>query len=160
MVEKMTRWGVGPKFALFSIIYGFFTVVLRLRWVTIFQMDFIPYWILATLGIILILIGLPFKFVALVTVHRAFNAGVLCTQGVFGLCRHPVYAAWVVFLVPGMVFLINSWIGLTAPLVMYIFLRILVRKEEEYLEQKFGEEYIAYKKMTPAVLPLGRMIRK
>ena len=64
------------------------------------------------------------------------------------------------FSCPRYVFLINSWIGLTAPLVMYIFLRILVRKEEEYLEQKFGEEYIAYKKMTPAVLPLGRMIRK
>ena len=160
MTEKMTRWGVGPRFALFSIIYGIFTIVLRLCCPTIFQMDFIPYWILAMIGFALILIGLLFKFIAVVTVHRAFNAGMLCTQGVFGLCRHPVYAAWIVFLVPGMMFLINSWIGLTVPLVMYILLRILVIKEEEYLEQKFGKEYLDYKKTTPTVLPIGWMIRK
>ncbi|MBN2301081.1 MAG: isoprenylcysteine carboxylmethyltransferase family protein [Lentisphaerae bacterium] len=160
MAEEITRWGVGLRFALFSIIYGAFTIVLRLRYATIFQMNFIPYRILATIGITLISIGIPFELIATVTIHRAFNAGILRTNGAYGLCRHPLYASWVIFLVPGIIFLTNSWIGLTVPFVMYILLRILVVKEEKYLEQKFGKEYLDYKKTTPTVLPIGWLTRK
>jgi protein-S-isoprenylcysteine O-methyltransferase Ste14 len=110
---------------------------------------------LATIGIILILIGISFDIVAIVTVMRAFNKGTLITKGIFGICRHPVYAGWVVFIVPGIVLLVNSWIALSIPLVMYFFLRILVIKEDTYLEKTFGNEYHIYKKRIPAVLPIG-----
>ena len=70
------------------------------------------------------------------------------------MCRHPVYGAWVVFNVPGLVLLANSWIGLFVPVLMYVTLRLLVRREETYLEQTFGEEYRRYRERTPAVFPL------
>ena len=54
-----------------------------------------------------------------------------------------------------MVLLANSWIGLTAPLFMYFLLRKLVTKEEIYLENIFGSEYIEYKKGVPCILPFG-----
>jgi len=70
------------------------------------------------------------------------------------MCRHPVYGAWVVFNVPGMVLFFNSWLGLVVPILMYVTLRLLVRSEEEHLEQTFGEEYREYRSRTPAVFPL------
>ena len=59
------------------------------------------------------------------------------------------------FFVPGIALLVNSWLALTVPVVMYILLRLMVRKEEAYLEERFKEEYLAYKRSTPAVLPVG-----
>jgi protein-S-isoprenylcysteine O-methyltransferase Ste14 len=54
----------------------------------------------------------------------------------------------------------NSWIGLTVPVVMYVIVKFLVSKEDEYLEQEFGEEYRVYKKQVPAILPLGWLKRR
>jgi len=73
----------------------------------------------------------------------------------FNINHHPLYSAWVVFIVPGIIFLENSWIGMTTPVFMYLLLYRLVIKEENYLEQIFGSEYLAYKKKTPCILPLG-----
>ena len=151
----MTFWGVGPKYTLFSLIYCILSVALSKYFDPFFKIDFIPYSLLATVAIVLILIGIPFYMVSLITIKRAFAAGRLVTEKTFGMCRHPVYSAWIIFFVPGIMLLVNTWIGLTAPLVMYFLLRILVKKEELYLENVFGNEYLAYKKRIPTVLPIG-----
>jgi protein-S-isoprenylcysteine O-methyltransferase Ste14 len=65
----------------------------------------------------------------------------------------------VVFIVPGIVILANSWIGLTTPIFMYFLLRKLVVKEEVYLESIFGDEYVDYKTKVSCILPYGK-IRK
>jgi protein-S-isoprenylcysteine O-methyltransferase Ste14 len=158
--EKMTSWGIGPKLAFFSILYGLFIFTLHLHYGARLRIGFLPYRMLATVGIALIVIGMIFFAAARRSFKSAFDAGILCTRGVYGMCRHPVYAAWVVFLVPGLVLLINSWAGLTMPPVMYVILKILVSKEEQCLDQRFGNEYRSYKKRVPAVLPLGWLTRK
>jgi len=158
--EKMSSWGIGPKLAFFSILYGLSIFALQLRYGTRLSIEFLPYRALATAGIALIVLGMIFLAASRKSLKRAFHAGVLCTRGVYGMCRHPVYAAWVIFLVPGLVLLVNSWAGLTIPPVMYVILKILVSKEELYLDQRFGDEYRSYKERVPAVLPLGWLIRK
>lgn len=158
MTEEMTRWGVGPKFTLLSIGYAIPIFALSMYFKTSFKMDFIPYRMIATIAIVLILIGIPFYIIAAVTLTRAFNAGKLVTSGAFGICRHPIYASWIIFIVPGIALLLNSWIALTIPVMMYLFLRLLVRlvrKEEMYLEKTFSNEYTEYKRKIPAVLPIG-----
>jgi protein-S-isoprenylcysteine O-methyltransferase Ste14 len=69
-------------------------------------------------------------------------------------------SAWIIFFVPGIMLLLNTWIGLSASLVMYLLVRILAENEEIYLESVFGEEYLAYKKRIPAVLPVGWFVSK
>lgn len=155
MTETMTKWGVGPKFTLYSAIYCTVLVGLTYFYDPLFRMDFPPYHTLAAIGIALIAVGIPFYLASLVTVMRAFKAGRLVTGGVYAMCRHPVYAAWVVFFVPGAVFLFNSWLGFTAPVFMYVLLRIMSRTEDEYLERTFGDEYRTYRNRVPAVLPVG-----
>jgi len=155
MAHRMTRWGVGPVFGLASAACCSPLVALRLRYPATFSMDFIPYWILVAAGMALIAVGVPFLLAGLVAVQRAISAGGLCTGGAFAACRHPVYAAWTVFLVPGTVLLSNSWIGLLLPPAMYAILRILVRREEKDLEEIFGDQYRAYKRRVPPVFPLG-----
>lgn len=155
MTNKMTFWGVGPKYGLFSASYCILIVTLSKYFDPFFKIHFVPYSVLATVAAILILIGIPFYIVSLVTIKRAFEAGRLVSEKTFGMCRHPVYSAWIIFFVPGIMFLMNTWLGLSASLVMYLLLLVLVKKEEEYLESVFGNEYLAYKKRVPTVLPVG-----
>jgi protein-S-isoprenylcysteine O-methyltransferase Ste14 len=151
----MTKWGVGPKFTLYSVLYClpalgaafYFDPLLKITWV--------PYPILAWIGILLIATGIPFYLFSLIPVMRAFNAGRLITGGVYGMCRHPVYAVWVVFFVPALALLFNSWLLLSAPLVMYFIAKSLVVQEDIYLEGTFGRAYLAYKEKVPAILPYG-----
>lgn len=155
MTDKMTLRGVGPKFAALSIIYGLAAIIISRYLDPLFQIGIVPYWILLILGIFLILIGVPFLIIAMSTVVRAYHADKLVTDGIYKFCRHPLYAAWVVFIVPGIVLPVNSWIGLTTPIFMYFILRILVREEEAYMESVFGLEYLEYKKNVPCIFPVG-----
>ena len=155
--EKMSRWGIGPIFASVSIAYGIVTLAITGYFHPFFQIGFVPQWFLSILGIVLILIGIPFLIISAKTVMRAYNADELVTDGVFRYCRHPLYASWVVFIVPGIVFLVNSSIGLTTPIFMYLLLRKWVRKEEAYLESVFGPSYAEYKNKVPCIIPIGRM---
>ena len=131
--KRMSRWGIGPVFAALSIIYGLMALLVIRYFHPLFQISLIPYSYLAILGVILILIGVPFWIIAVRTVMRAYNAGELITGGVYRCCRHPVYSSWVVFILPGIALLVGSWIGLTTPIFMYFILRVLVKKEEVYL---------------------------
>ena len=151
----MTRWGVGPKFTILSISYSLVILFVSCYFYPFFRINFLSRSSLITIGIILILIGIPLCIISVFAINRAYNSGKLVTRGIYRCCRHPMYASWVVFIVPGMVLLANSWIGLTVPLVMYVLLCILVKKEEIYLGEQFGEEYVEYKKKVPSVLPIG-----
>ncbi len=155
MKTKMSFWGVGPKYGLFSVLYCSFVVALSQYIDPFFEISFVPYYILKIAGITLIMTGIPFYIISLVTIKRAYTADSLVTGGPFGMCRHPVYAAWVVFFVPGIMLLLNTWLGLSALFVMYFFIQMLVQEEEKYLESVFGHEYLAYKKRVPIILPIG-----
>lgn len=155
----MTKYGVGSRFTLLSIMYGLIMVLLSIFFDPVFKIPHVPYKFLVIAGVVLILLGFPFYLHALTSVMRAFEEKRLLTNGSFGMCRHPVYAAWVVFFVPGIMLFFNTWLGLTAPIFMYLLIRVLVDKEEIYLEEMFGEEYLLYKKRVPLVLPVGWLNR-
>jgi len=85
--------------------------------------------------LILIIIGLPFYIISLVTIKRAFKAERIVTDGTFGMCRHQVYSAWIIFFIPGMMLLINTWIGLSALIGMYFLIQMFAKEEDIYLEK-------------------------
>lgn len=159
MKQKMSMWGIGPIFAFLSIAYVVFTLAISCYFSPVFKISLLPQWLLSLFGIVLMLIGIPFFIVSAKTIMRAYNSDSLVTRGIYECCRHPLYSAWVVFIVPGIALLVNSWIGLTAPIFMYLLLRKLVIKEEEYLERVFGSKYTDYKNATPCILPFGYLKR-
>jgi len=132
MTEPMTMFGVGPRWGLISLAYGALVYALA----RIFPLLTFPAGLhpgLNILGALLILVGLPFYFLAVRAMTRAFKAGELATTGVYAVCRHPLYGSWIVFLVPGIVLMTHIWLALSVPVVMYLALRIMAREEEDYL---------------------------
>ncbi|MBN1345684.1 MAG: isoprenylcysteine carboxylmethyltransferase family protein [Phycisphaerae bacterium] len=155
MAKTMNRWGSGPIFSLVSGLCFAAAVALRLFLPSTFDMGPIPYKLLLAVGAALIGLGASLWIWSVISVMRAYNAKALCTTGPFAMCRHPVYASWVVFIVPGVALVMNSWIALVVPAIMCVLLHLVVRQEEAYLIETFGESYVEYRRRTPAVLPIG-----
>ncbi len=153
MNKSITRWGIGPQFTLLSVIYAAIILFLHYAYFSSLTFTIISRWINLIAGIILILIGLPLFIISGIMVHKYFNEGKLCTTGVYSYFRHPLYASWIVFIIPGTVLIIGSIIAITWPVFMYIIFRILIAEEDTYLKEKFGHEYIDYERAVNAVLP-------
>jgi protein-S-isoprenylcysteine O-methyltransferase Ste14 len=99
------------------------------------------------------MIGIPIFLIPELTIVKYFQKGELCKEGVYSFMRHPIYGAWIVFIVPGIVLIFGSILGITIPIFMYCIFRIFTVDEERYLKRKFGKEYLEYKKKVGALFP-------
>jgi len=157
MNKQMSFIGVGLKFAIISIFFTSIIFAAHFLWMSQLSI-FIPRIASQVLGILLLIIGVPIYLISGLTIHKYFHDGQLATKGIYGYFRHPIYGSWIVFIVPGVVLLINSLIGLTVPVFMYVVFKILIGKEDKYLEEKFGEEFFEYRKRVGEVFPKFRAI--
>jgi protein-S-isoprenylcysteine O-methyltransferase Ste14 len=67
-------------------------------------------------------------------------------RGPFSFSRNPMYLQMVIGCAGFAVLLNNGWILLLTPLCPLALYWLAIRPEEEYLERKFGEAYVAYKR--------------
>ena len=57
--------------------------------------------------------------------RKSFNATILMTEGLYKIFRNPMYVS-------------------TTIIINYILFQIFIKKEYNYLEEKYGEEYKFY----------------
>ncbi|UCE40187.1 MAG: isoprenylcysteine carboxylmethyltransferase family protein [Candidatus Aminicenantes bacterium] len=150
--KPMTFLGIGLKFAIISIIYSTLVLYSHSLWMSHLSIP-IPRVFSQVFGILLMAIGIPIYLISGITIRKYFHEGKLATKGIYGYIRHPIYGSWILFIIPGIVLLINSLIGLTIPIFMYVLFKILIVKEDKYLEDKFGEEFFKYKKRVGEIFP-------
>lgn len=67
-------------------------------------------------------------------------------QGPYRFTRNPMYLAMLLVCVGFAVMLENVWILLLTPVAAFVLQRYAIAPEEEYLERRFGEDYVAYKR--------------
>lgn len=67
-------------------------------------------------------------------------------RGPFRVTRNPMYLQMLLVCIGFAVMLGNVWILLLTPLAAFVLQRYAILPEERYLEAKFGEEYLAYKR--------------
>jgi protein-S-isoprenylcysteine O-methyltransferase Ste14 len=76
-------------------------------------------------------------------------ASALVTDGIFGWLRNPMYVGLTLFLVATSLALASDWmLVMTIVFVLVIHFGV-VKREERYLEAKFGEAYRQYKARVP-----------
>ena len=151
---RLSRWGVGPRIALAAGGYMVLAGVASYLWPDVCLLRFIPYWVLGVVGGGLVTIGIPMWLAGVSAAMSAYNKDSLVTSGVFGLVRHPIYSAWIVFNLPGIGLLCRSWPLLGAALVAYAVFKLTIRREDEYLERRFGQAYLDYRSRVSELLPL------
>jgi len=153
MAKKMPIWGVGPKIMVPTFAYLAVVGVATYVWPSLFLVRVVPYAFFLIPGVVLLAIGLPMLVVAVVSVKKAYKKDELATTGIFGVVRNPIYSAWIAFVIPGLVLLLRSWPMFIAPLLACGLFKMLVGKEEKYLEEHFRQAYLEYKARVPELVP-------
>ncbi len=155
-MREMSRWGVGPSIVLSAVAYAVIAGLATWLWPDICLVTAVPSIVFMVAGIVLLVIGIPMLIVAGRAATLAYNSDKLATTGIFGLTRNPIYSAWIVFIIPGLVLMNRSWPLLLTPVVAYMIFKIKIRRENDYLERQFGDEYKKYKAEVNELVPLPR----
>jgi protein-S-isoprenylcysteine O-methyltransferase Ste14 len=104
------------------------------------------------LGAVIIVIGLGFSFPALQQFFKTKNslvtikpANSLQTTGIYSLSRNPMYVS-LLLLYTGLSFIIGNWWNLILlPVLFFVVQEYVIKREEKYLDRRFGEQYSEYK---------------
>ncbi len=155
-MERMSRWGVGPSILMTALYYIVVASTVTHHWPDVCLIRAVPHRVFQIVGVLLLAIGVPWLVLSLVALNRKYNRDQLATGGIYGIVRNPIYGAWVVFLIPGLVLLFPSWPLLLTPSVAYIAFRARIWQEEAYLEERFGDAYRTYRSEVPELLPFPR----
>ena len=111
-------------------------------------------WAFFGAGCLLTLTGMLFRLLARRALGTLFSYSVriqndhrLVTRGIYRYCRHPAYGGTWLYLA-GLPLVLGIWPPFLLLLPALPFHCRKVRKEEEMLEEEFGEEYIRYRERT------------
>jgi len=104
-------------------------------------------------GIILMIFGFGLYFSTARLLLIGLKERRLVTTGAYSLCQNPLYASIMLFIIPALSFILNSWLVLTASVAGYVLVRIFIKNEYKELEKFFGKDYLKYKNETPEFFP-------
>jgi protein-S-isoprenylcysteine O-methyltransferase Ste14 len=139
----MSITGIGRRLFAVTALYSVLVVYLHFKFYPLFSIQASWVWFI---GVILMTSGAILIFRSIRELFSAMGREDLATGGPFGVFANPIYASWILLILPGISFFIYSWLMLTASIVMYVALKILIVREEEYLREKFGSKYDDYRK--------------
>ena len=154
--RQLNIWGIGPSILLSAAVYAAAAGIATYMRPGLFLIPTAPYLVFLIAGLILLLVGVIMLMFAGRAIVGAHGEDKLATAGIFGLVRHPIYSAWIVFLIPGLVLLSRSWLLLFTPLVAYLVFKSRIRREDEYLEKRFGQAYQDYRRRVNEIIPRPR----
>lgn len=107
-------------------------------------------------GVIIVVLGFLIGGSGVIEMRRAHTSPdprepttALVEKGVFRYTRNPLYLSLFVFFLGVAVFFDVLWLILLFPVFFFVVERWTVKPEESYLERKFGETYLQYKKRVP-----------
>lgn len=148
----MDIFGIGPRIAASGVL-SLATILIVGFNRQPFGYWFIPDVIRVGLGTALVIAGLYFWLAAVWLITTRFKSGILITVGVYRIVRNPMYAGFIVFIVPGISLILNNPLIILSSTVMMLVFRMSVHKEEQYLKQQFGAAYQEYMSKVKQIIP-------
>jgi len=87
-------------------------------------------------------------------------AAVVNTTGIYSQVRHPLYLGNFLMWMGIFLFFRTWWLSVIIGLLFWIYYERIMFTEEEYLRDKFGDDYVAWAGSTPAFVPRFKQWRK
>ena len=144
-------FGIGPTGAIISLFFFSIFVwadsMIKLSIVTESAS------LIKIIGIVLIIFGLGLHFWSFSTLRSWWVDDKLCTRGPFKHFRHPIYAAWITFICPGIALYLNSLFYLFWVFLLHLLWHKLLIKEEIIMIDTFGDMYKDYARRTGRFFP-------
>jgi protein-S-isoprenylcysteine O-methyltransferase Ste14 len=160
MGERLSRFGVGPKIVSAVLACAIAAGVLTREFPRACLVPALRHPVVAALGWALVGAGVAMWLAGAVAVMRAYSRDELVTSGMYRIVRHPMYAGWIVLILPGLTLLTTSWPLLLAPLAAYVVFKGSIGREDEYLAKRFGRSYLDYRASVNEIIPIPRFDRR
>jgi protein-S-isoprenylcysteine O-methyltransferase Ste14 len=151
--RKIGLFGVGPWLVLIGIVYFLNAEIISLDHAKDFRMLFVSRQVDAGAGMILFAFGFLVFIWAQAVFLLGWHKDQLVTTGPFRLCRHPMYAAWILIMLPAVGLIAHSWLVMANVAVVYVAFKLLIPREDRKLEAAFASDYLAYRSQTHELLP-------
>jgi protein-S-isoprenylcysteine O-methyltransferase Ste14 len=145
MERKINIAGAAPPIGILTLLYQLVTIIISLLMEPAFQIVSDSSALIIA-GIIWVIPGIIMVVISAKMLLKSFNQNKLMQNGLYRIFRNPMYAAYFMFVIPGICLLFNSWLVLTTVPVNYVLIQIFIQKEYIYLKEKFGKEYDDYLK--------------
>lgn len=104
-------------------------------------------------GALLLAAGIALNVAGFLTQKRAgtdpipFNPSTrIVAHGLYRFTRNPMYIGFALLTLGLAVLVDSAWMLLAVPIGLVLIDRMIITREEGYLERKFGEEYLDYKR--------------
>jgi protein-S-isoprenylcysteine O-methyltransferase Ste14 len=105
------------------------------------------------IGVLIFVTGIALGGGGFITQKRAgtdpipFNPTTrIVAHGVYQFTRNPMYVGFALCTLALAILVDSTWMLLAVPIGLVLTDRLIVTREERYLERKFGEEYLNYKR--------------
>ena len=106
----------------------------------------------------LLLVGLLMYILAFASFGKSWRIGIdrktpgaLATGGIFAITRNPIYVAFHLFFI-GEFLLNGTWFFLVCAVLAVIMTHFQIRREEQFLAARYGEDFRKYCEHTPRYL--------
>ncbi len=144
--------GAGPKIMRPMILFLIIGIVVQFLFPSVVSLPLLTESTLKNAGWVLTISGAFFWVWAVVQFTIGFPRGKLITTGVYSLSRNPIYASWIVFILPGLAGICNNWIFFVSAIAMFIALKIYITAEEKQMLEHFGDSYKEYTKKVNRII--------
>ncbi len=144
-VKKMGIEGAGPKIMAPAAAVFIIAAIVSYVYRPALDISFVPRELTLAVGAVLALIGVLIWLPAVVLFLLAYRKGEMAIKGPYALMPNPIYSSWTVFVFPGIALLLNWWLLLATPVVMYAAFRMFIKDEEKHMQQKYGRKYEEYR---------------
>ncbi len=100
------------------------------------------------IALLIALIALAHFFAAKTHVEPWHPTTAIIRKGVYRFSRNPIYLSFCIATVGAGLVLNSWWVVASVTLLKPLLERLVISREETYLEKKFGEHYLEYKRQV------------
>jgi protein-S-isoprenylcysteine O-methyltransferase Ste14 len=134
--------GSGDRIGLFVLPFIVLGLVLTLLTPSLFSIP--QSTALDVVGAVFLVLGLIVWAWSVILILTQVPRGRLITSGPYTLVKHPLYTGVSLLLLPGLGFLVGTWLGLAFGIALYVGARIFAPEEEKALSKAFGAAWDDY----------------
>ena len=83
------------------------------------------------------------------SIHLDEPTYAIVSEGLYGWSRNPIYIGLTIVYIGLSITLTTGWALLFLPVAIRVLIKGVIEREEAYLGQEFGDDYLAYKRQVP-----------